>query len=221
MYGLMGYLLFVGQGKNNDMVISVLAIGLGLSGVFSMIGYLLSKISERYKRNEFVFGALLLIIALFLYSSKNTSLNLKMIIAMAIGMSAIIKIQDLFDALAIGKKVSGIYFSFATICAVLCIFIYNDILIPQSISYYIYGGSLLLAGASDLISNFYLAISNSKYEAELRKQEETEKIIEEAEKDINSKDSKPISFIENVLFEKEEESNGPINIELTDKEKNA
>lgn len=223
MYLLVGYSLITTQGNNNSLVFMIFSVGLGLAGVFSIVGYLLTEISLRYKRNEFVYGALLLIIGVFLYSEfvlNNSSADLKLIIGMAMGMSAIIKVQDLFDSKAIGKKVVGTYFGLAVICVVLSLFISQNILIPSSIAYYVYGISMIFAGISDIISNFYLAASRSSYEALIKKQEETEKILTEAEKDINTEESKPISFVEKVLYEPEEETSGSINIELSEEEKN-
>lgn len=217
MYVLVGYLLISGQGTNNELVAMVLAVGLGLSGIFSMIGYLLMSVKERYKRNEFIDGALLLIMAIYLYTENIYLIDFKEIISLAIGMSGIIKIQDLFDAKAIGKKVSGTYFGLAVICFVLCIFIGQNILIPEFLIYYVSGIGMIFAGISDLGSNIYLAACNSAYEAKMREEEESEKIIEEAEVNINSDESKPVSFIEKVLYEPED--NNSINIELTEKEK--
>ena len=228
MYCAVGYLLIADQGENFYLIIDILSIGLGLAGLFSMIGYILLPIAERYKRNDFIMGALLVILAIFVYYEVGSfpEDDLAMIFGMAMIMSAIIKVQDLFDSRAVEKKVTGTYFGLAVICAVIGLFTWKHFLIPGTLSYYFSGIGMIFCGLTDLGSNFYLAASRSDYEARLKKEKEQEMILEDAENKMNAQEaSEPVSFEEDDSEKQdelpEERKKSSINIELSDKEKNS
>ena len=110
MYIISGYFLLVQKAKANELVFNCLAIGLGAAGLFSIIRYFLLKLNERYKRNDFALGVIILMAGIMLYFIKYqifTSITLIMGLLMII--SGLFCVQDAFDGKAIGLGSSGVY----------------------------------------------------------------------------------------------------------------
>ena len=180
MYIISGYFLLVQKAKANELVFNCLAIGLGAAGLFSIVRYFLLKLNERYKRNDFALGVIILMAGIMLYFIKYqifTSITLIMGLLMII--SGLFCVQDAFDGKAIGLGSSGVYVLLLVI--EICFGVIAIINPFEEIEtlYIFMAIGLLICGVGSIISNFFLAIYRYSYENRIKKQEEKEKVEQE------------------------------------------
>ncbi len=167
IYIVIGYLLLAKGSACVELVISLLGYGLGIAGIFEIIRYCLIKIDERYKRNDFILGIVLLALAIVVLICKYSLSDITTVaLGIAIIVSAALKVQDAIDAKKIGSNLFGTYMILMIICIGLgALVIVNFFYILDYRLLYISAGiGLLFAGLTDFMSNIYLAILKTKYE---------------------------------------------------------
>lgn len=167
IYIVIGYLLLAKGSACVELVISLLGYGLGIAGIFEIIRYCLIKIDERYKRNDFILGIVLLALAIVVLICKYSLSDITTVaLGIAIIVSAALKVQDAIDAKKIGSNLFGTYMILMIICVGLgALVIVNFFYILDYRLLYISAGiGLLFAGLTDFMSNIYLAILKTKYE---------------------------------------------------------
>lgn len=168
VYIVIGYLLIVKKNAGVELVVEILAYVLMAAGLIEAIRYFITKIDDRYKRNDFIIGIILMNVAIIVYICKFTLADIAIIaIGEAAVVSAAFKIQDAMDAKKIGAHVFGVYFILMIICLLFAAldvlnYFYNWFNVP--LMYLIAGIGLAFCGFSDLISNFYLAGIKTKFE---------------------------------------------------------
>lgn len=180
MYIVSGYFLLIQKAKANELVFNVLAIGLGAAGLFSVVRYFLLKLNERYKRNDFALGVIILMAGVILYFLKYqifTSITLIMGLLMIV--SGLFCIQDAFDGKAIGLSSSGVYVLLLVIEIVFGVISIINPFEELEALYIFMAIGLLICGIFSIFSNFFLAIYRYSYENKIKKQEEKEKIQQE------------------------------------------
>ena len=167
IYIVVGCLLLIDGSACVEFVVSLLGYGLGIAGIVEIIRYFVTKIDERYKRNDFILGIVLLAAAIIVLLCKYT---LSDIVAVTFGVAIIVsgalKIQDTLDAKKIGKSHFKTYMILMLICVALgALVIINYFYILDYRLLYISAGiGMLFSGITDLASNLYLAYVKSKYE---------------------------------------------------------
>lgn len=191
IYIVVGCLLLIDGSACVEFVVSLLGYGLGVAGIVEIVRYFLIKMDERYKRNDFILGIVLLIGAIIVLLCKYT---LSDIVAVTFGVAIIVsgalKIQDSLDAKKIGKSHIKTYLILMFICFALgALVIINYFYILDYRLLYISAGiGMLFSGISDLISNFYLAYVKTKYEKakiEEEKEADNKDVSQGEEKDVN------------------------------------
>lgn len=185
-YITIGVLILIYKEASNKQVYEILSIGLAIAGLLSIIRYFLLDIRERIKRNDFIIGILLISIAAIIYLSKNDITYLvSKVIAVAMIISGFEKIEDMFDAITIGKRASAVYIFGFIICAGLGVFVLFDVISSKDVLYVVVGIGMCLCGISDIVSNIYIAASLAGYEKNLEaKQEAYEESLEDEQEPI-------------------------------------
>lgn len=172
-YIAIGALMIIERESSNKLIFELLTYGLSISGLLFMIRYFLIKVNDRIKRNDFIIGALLVSIAAMIFLSKEDIVYLVYkILGIAMIISGIHKIQDLFDVKASGKNRTSIYLFGFVICFGLGVIVVLDIIRNMNILYILIGTGMCICGISDIVSNFYTAYAVSSYEqAQIEKTE--------------------------------------------------
>lgn len=164
-YITIGVLMIINKQASDKQVFEVLAYGLAIAGLLSMIRYFMLNVRERIKRNDFIIGALLISIAAMIYLSKNDiSYQVGKILAIAMIISGFHKIQDLFDIKASGKNATGICLFGFLICVALGALVLFDVVKNADFLYILIGVGMCICGISDIVSNFYTAYAVANYE---------------------------------------------------------
>lgn len=164
-----GIMLLLNNKESYELIMKILVYGLAISGVFSMIKYFFTNVRRRFKQDDFIIGALLISIAMLLYITKDGAAYLtEKILALAIIVSGLHKIQDMFDSIALGKKTVGIYLFGFVICAGLGALFLFDIIKSENLFYVLLGLGMCVSGISDLVSNFYLASTIGNLEENIK-----------------------------------------------------
>lgn len=164
-----GIMLLLNNKESYELIMKILVYGLVISGVFSMIKYFFTNVRRRFKQDDFIIGALLISIAMLLYITKDGAAYLtEKILALAIIISGLHKIQDMFDSIALGKKTVGIYLFGFVICAGLGVLFLFDIIKSENLFYVLLGLGMCVSGISDLVSNFYLASTIGNLEENIK-----------------------------------------------------
>ena len=187
IYIAIGYLLLSKGSSCVELVVTILGYGLMAVGVFEIIRYFVTKIDERYKRNDFILGIALMATAVVVLICKYSLSDIATVaFGVAIIVSGALKIQDAMDAKKIGSQRFGTYMILMIICfafGALVIINYFYFLDYRWL-YLVAGLGMFFCGISDLFSNFYLAAIKSKYEMakeEPKKEEEKEEPKKEEE----------------------------------------
>lgn len=179
-YIAIGVIMIMNKQESNKQVIEILAYGLSIAGLLSMIRYFLINVRERFKRNDFLLGALLISLAAIIYLSKNDITYLVgKLIAIAMMISGISKIQDLFDTKAAGKRCIGIYLFGFTICVIFGLIVLFDIIKNIDTLYIVIGIGMCICGISDIASNFYVAYAIANYEKTWAERAKVKEVPEE------------------------------------------
>ena len=167
IYIVVGCLLLIDGSACVEFVVSLLGYGLGIAGIIEIIRYFVTKIDERYKRNDFILGVVLLAVAIIILLCKYA---LSDIVAVTFGVAIIVsgalKIQDSLDAKKIGKSHLKTYLILMFICIAFgALVIINYFYILDYRLLYISAGiGMLFSGITDMASNLYLAYVKTKYE---------------------------------------------------------
>ena len=154
-----------------------------VAGIIEIIRYFVTKIDERYKRNDFILGVVLLAVAIIILLCKYT---LSDIVAVSFGVAIIVsgalKIQDTLDAKKIGKSHIKTYMILVFICIALgALVIINYFYILDYRLLYISAGiGMLFSGITDMVSNLYLAYAKTKYEKNKAVEEKKDDIVEDS-----------------------------------------
>lgn len=167
IYISVGYLLLTKGSASIEFVVMLLGYGLGIAGIFEIVRYFLIKVSERYKRNDFIFGTVLLLLAIVILLCKYALSDIVVVaLGIAIIISAALKIQDCIDAKNIGKSHYKIYLTLILICIALgaLVIINYFFILDYRLLYFSAGIGMLFSGISDLLSNIYLAFSKTRYD---------------------------------------------------------
>ncbi len=194
IYMVLGYMLITKGSVCVELVITILGYGLGIAGIFEIVRYCLIKIDERYKRNDFILGCTLLVLAIVVLICKYSLSDITTVaLGVAIIVSGALKIQDAIDAKKIGSNLFGTYMILMIICIGLgALVIINFFYILDYRLLYISAGiGLLFAGLTDFISNIYLAILKSKYERAKVKEDDAPIIDVKPNRDSNPTGSNP------------------------------
>lgn len=165
MYIAIGVLLIVNKEGSNNIVFDLLAYGLTVSGVISMIKYFTVEVKERIKRSDFVVGAILLSLGILIFVSRETVSSLvSNILAIAMIVSGLHKIQDMFDTSATGYNATGLYLFGFVFCSGLGTLVLCNLIKAPNLYYVVVGLGMTVCGISDLVSNFFVAfrVANKK-----------------------------------------------------------
>lgn len=167
VYIIVGYLLIVKGSACVEMVVTVLGYVLMACGIVEIIRYFITKIDQRYKRNDFILGIVLMALAIVVIICRYSLSDVTTVaLGIAIIVSGALKIQDAMDEKRLGGHNFVAYLILMLVCfgfGALVIFNYFYSF-SVNILYSSAGIGLLFAGLSDLISNIYLAILKVKYE---------------------------------------------------------
>lgn len=168
VYILIGYLLIVKENAAIEMVISILGYGLMAVGLIEVIRYFLTKIDDRFKRNDFIIGVVLMAVAVIVLICKYSLSDVTVVaFGVATVVSAAFKIQDAMDAKKIGAHVTSTYMVLMIMCLLfgaLDILNYFYNFFHVGLMYLVAGIGLAFCGITDLISNLYLAAIKTKFE---------------------------------------------------------
>lgn len=177
MYIVSGYFLLVQKAKANELVFNVLAIGLGAAGLFSIVRYFLLKLNERYKRNDFALGVIILMAGVMLYFVKyQLFTSIALIVGLLMIVSGLFCVQDAFDGKAIGLSSSGVYVFLLVVEIIFGALVIINPFEELEALYIVMAIGLLICGVGSILSNFFLAIYRYSYENKIKKQEEQEKL---------------------------------------------
>lgn len=164
-YITVGVLMIMNKAETNDLVFQILAYGLALAGLLSIIRYFLINVKYRFKRDDFIVGILLIAIGAVIYLSKEDITYLvERILAIAMIVSGFHKIQDMFDTRAAGKSLVGLYLFGFTVCAGLGALTLFGVIKNPDVVYVLVGLGMCICGISDLVSNFFVAYAVVNYE---------------------------------------------------------
>lgn len=167
IYIVIGYLLITKGSGCVELVITILGYGLMAAGLIEVIRYFVTKIDERYKRNDFIIGIALMAVAIVILICKYSLSDITTVaLGVAIIVSAAFKIQDALDAKKIGAHVFGTYLALMFVCLVFgaLVIINFFYILDYRWMYLVAGIGMLFCGITDLISNFYLAGIKTKFE---------------------------------------------------------
>ncbi|MBR0462029.1 MAG: DUF308 domain-containing protein [Erysipelotrichaceae bacterium] len=197
MYGVMGYFLILQKEKSLDIVLTVLAAGLAAAGFFSIVRYFLLKIDERFKRNDFIIGIVLIAAGAVIYLVKNNISDMTdNIFGVMMIVNGLFCIQDALDAKYVGMSSVGVYILLMLIeIGIGAIIILKPFEIDNS-KYILIGGGMLLCAVENILSNIFLAIYRTGYEVKLRKKEKEEERLRKAEEEARNKASEPEPEVE-------------------------
>lgn len=163
-YITVGVLMMMNKNTTNKIVFEVLAYGLALAGLLSVIRYFLINVKYRFKRNDFIVGILLISIAAVIYLSKN---DISYLVSRILGISMIVsgfhKLQDMFDTRASGKSAVGLYLFGFIVCAGVGALTLFDVVTNLDVLYVMVGLGMCVCGISDLISNVFVAYAVANY----------------------------------------------------------
>lgn len=163
-YITVGVLMMINKNTSNKIVFEVLAYGLALAGLLSVIRYFLINVKYRFKRNDFIVGILLISIAAVIYLSKN---DISYLVSRILGISMIVsgfhKLQDMFDTRASGKSAVGLYLFGFIVCAGVGALTLFDVVTNLDVLYVMVGLGMCVCGISDLISNVFVAYAVANY----------------------------------------------------------
>lgn len=166
-----GLLLVMDKSKAIMLSMEIFAAGFILCGLLSILRYFLVDVRERIKREDFVMGALLIAIGVgaFLISQEKDLLVYSVyVFGMAMFVSAFIKIQDMFNSSAAGKKRFGFYLALFVICAAFGVVAMFSTFSNSEVEYTVVGVGLIFCGFTDILSNFLLAGAIHSYDKSLR-----------------------------------------------------
>lgn len=171
-YIAIGVLMIIDKETCNKLAFEILAYGLTIGGILSMIRYFMIDIKNRIKRNDFVIGSLLVSIAAVIYLTRaDVAYLMGKIIALAMIFSGFHKIQDLFDVKAAnGKNVTGIYLFGFFVCVSIGLLVLFDVIKNTNALYVIGGLGMCVCGISDIVSNFYFAFIYGGYDSKEKKE---------------------------------------------------
>ena len=194
IYIAIGYLLLSKGSNCVELVVTILGYSLMVVGVFEIIRYFVTKIDDRYKRNGFILGVVLMALSIVILICRYSLSDIATVaFGVAIFVSGALKIQDAIDAKKIGAKSFGTYMILMIICfafGTLVIINYFYFLDYRWL-YIVSGIGMMFSGISDLISDIYLAIIKTKYE----KAKEKDNEIKEDE-EVETKEEEPINKTE-------------------------
>ncbi|MBR2578188.1 MAG: DUF308 domain-containing protein [Erysipelotrichaceae bacterium] len=218
MYGLIGYFLILQKEKSFDMVMTILATGLVAAGFFSVIRYFLLKIEERFKRNDFAIGVVLVALGVIIYLIKNNISDLAdYIFGVMMIVNGLFCIQDAFDAKYVGVSSIGVYLLLMLIEIGIGAAIIMKVFGTESTKYIVIGSGMLLCAVESVLSNIFLAIYRTGYEAKNRRQAREEALKNETKPEpepaplFTEEDSKPdLEFKEPELPEDDPEEEKPL-----------
>ena len=174
IYIAIGYLLLAKGSACVEVVVTILAYGLMLAGIIEIIRYFVTKIDDRYKRNDFILGIVLMALAIVTLICKYSLSDITTVaFGVAIIVSAALKFQDALDAKKIGKNHFGTYLTLMIVCIAMGVLVIINFfyILNYKLLYATAGIGMLFAGISDLVSNIYLSILKTKYELAKSKEE--------------------------------------------------
>ena len=154
--------------------IQVFAAGLVVCGLLTILRYFLLDVRERIKREDFIMGSLLIAIGVFAYImsvEKGIEVYAIYFFGMAMCVSAFIKIQDMFDSSAAGKKRFGFYLAIFLICAAFGVVTLFSPFVDNIVEYIVVGIGLMFCGFIDILSNFLLAGAVHSYDKSLKNED--------------------------------------------------
>ena len=167
VYIVIGCLLLLKGSACVEFVVTVLGFVLMACGLIEIIRYFVTKIDDRFKRNDFILGVTLMALAIVVIICRYSLSDIAIVaLGIAIIVSGALKFQDAIDA----KRMGDSHFTTYLICLIICIafgilVIFNYFYsFSVAILYSSAGIGLLFAGVTDLISTIYLAALKAKYE---------------------------------------------------------
>lgn len=207
-----GLLLVTDKTKNLVLAIQVFAGGLVLVGLLSIFRYFMIDVIHRVKREDFIMGALLISIGvvLLLESTKGNIETLSIeVFGMAMCVSGCIKLQDMFNSAAAGKKRYGFYLALFVISVIFGIVVMFSPFVSKEIEFVVIGIGLMICGACDIISNFLLAGAIHSYDKALKndaKQNAFIKPTPEIDKPVLEETAVVVENTEEIKEDSKEES---------------
>lgn len=167
VYIVIGCLLLLKGSACVEFVVTVLGFVLMACGLIEIIRYFVTKIDDRFKRNDFILGVTLMALAIVVIICRYSLSDIAIVaLGIAIIVSGALKFQDAIDA----KRMGDNHFTTYLICLIICIafgtlVIFNYFYsFSVAILYSSAGIGLIFAGVTDLISTIYLAALKAKYE---------------------------------------------------------
>ena len=188
MYIAVGILLFVNNESSMTTIMQILVVGSLIAGLLSMVRYFLNDVKRRYRSSDFVVGSLLIAIAGLIYFAKEDAVNMSgKILALAIIVSGIHKIQDMFDLRALGIKATSLYLFGFFICTGLGALLLFDVVTSDSLYKVLLGLGMCICGISDICSNFFVASGLVNYNTKNEVKEiKEDRIIKEEKQEKRS-----------------------------------
>lgn len=184
VYIVIGCLLLLKGSVCVEFVVTVLGFVLMACGLIEIIRYFMTKIDDRFKRNDFILGVTLMALAIVVIICRYSLSDIAIVaLGIAIIVSGALKFQDAIDA----KRMGDTHFTTYLVCLIVCIafgalVIFNYFYsFSVAILYSSAGVGLLFAGVSDLVSTIYLAALKAKYEKE-KDNPDQENAVEETDK---------------------------------------
>lgn len=200
MYVVIGAYLIINKESGLGIVYIILASGLCLTGLFSMIRYFLIDIKDRVKREDFLFGSVLIAVGVVMYISRIQISYLSFVIfGISMLISALNKVQDMLDLKACGKNVIAFYSLLFIVGVGLGVMCMNAPFVATNFNYIVTGIGMIFSGLTDIMSNLTLAFTLYKFDKknnEKLKENEHDELTSSIEEENN---------IEEVAQEDEEE----------------
>ena len=167
-YASIGILLLVDVYNNIVLVFNVLAVFLMVAGLMSIFSYFFLQIEERFKRNDFVVGMILILLGVVLFCGKNRLVDFSsFIFGICIAISGIFNFQDALDAQKMNVNNVGLFVIIGILTLGLGILVLvNPFYDPFSL-FIVIGISLIICGFGGLFANIYLASQIVQYDRRL------------------------------------------------------
>ncbi len=175
VYIALGTLLVLKPEIDTNIICILLAGATILMGLVSILRYFTYDIEDRFLRNDFVTGLLIIVAGIIVFLYKDEVINLlNVALGAMILISGFEKLQDCLDIVSLGYGSPLLYVVLVLVNIGMGVMTILDIIKEQEILFVFVGVSLIYSGLTDLLSSIYLSVRRRSYSRRKLKEEEEE-----------------------------------------------
>ncbi|MBQ1468750.1 MAG: DUF308 domain-containing protein [Solobacterium sp.] len=201
VYIVAGVCYFVYPELTHNYICEAVGGACAAAGLIHIISYFVMNIRRALFENDFVEGSVMVLIGILIAWQKNAFLQLiPSILAVAIVISGISKIQDGIDSARLGHPRRWLELILALICIGVGVVVLMNVIRDEALMFKVIAGGLIFSGLTDLYSSIALS---TKIHAFFKAEKEAEDAAKAEEERKWAEQQKPEE--KPVLPEEEEE----------------